>query len=90
MARIADIFGLVYAAGSLAAHYDVLPWPRDELKSAVASIYQKHRQAISNEAFSGDALHHVRTTILNRQREFIDIRKKQPPMRRKFVVLLGC
>jgi putative DNA primase/helicase len=41
MSRMAKYFALVYAAGRLANHYDVLPWKRRDMFQAVTKCHQR-------------------------------------------------
>jgi putative DNA primase/helicase len=60
--RIAKRFGAIYAAGSLARKYKVLPWSREEMKQACLFCYRGaiKRHAAAKAAEETDVKNHIR------------------------------
>ena len=60
--RVAKIFALLYAAGSLAVDFDILPFSKDKLSQALQEIFQKwaNRQGHEGDFESQQILSQIR------------------------------
>lgn len=63
--RVRDKFAVVYAAGRLAAHYDILPWPK-EIGWAVRACEAAHHRLV-RETSPQDPVARVRQYLANRK-----------------------
>jgi putative DNA primase/helicase len=75
-ARLGQYFCLVYAAGCLAAKYEVLPWSRSVIAEAVRRAYdaQLHSRSVEKP----DPVGRVRRYIEKHRGDFIDVRRHRP------------
>lgn len=73
--RFARRFGIAYAAGRLGISWRILPWDRDELRSAITEVYRSARAAVPDlEQQVDEALAKIKRCLRSRKR-LRDLRK---------------
>lgn len=76
--RVAEKFAQVYAAGSLASDYGVLPWSRRELLNAVTKVYRRHRSSLAETQTQSDATMVLRQFLSERRGALLRIKEGHP------------
>jgi len=71
--RVADIFGLIYAAGRLAQRFGIVSWSAEEMRDAIIEVYRSHRNFVAEDVVRSDPLAHVQNTIRRHSDSFIDL-----------------
>lgn len=74
-ARIASIFGAIYAAGCLARRAGVLPWHRSEIKKSIIEMNRARSAFTEGDRADHDYVEQIRGYIDRKRSRFIDVRQ---------------